>query len=88
MLHDLTKMLAFELAPNVRVNAIAPGPILPPANAEHERIQAIIARTPLQRLGDLCNITQTVLFCLENDFVTGQVICVDGGYSLGENSYA
>ncbi len=88
MLHSFTKMLAFELAPNVRVNAIAPGPILPPVNAEgDERVQAVIAKTPLGRFGDPRNITQTVLFYLKNDFITGQVICVDGGFHLGENFY-
>ena len=88
MLHSLTKMLAWELSPNVRVNAIAPGPILPPVNAEgDERVKAVIAKTPLARFGGPENITQTVLFYLKNDFITGQVICVDGGFHLGENFY-
>jgi pteridine reductase len=87
MLHSFTKMLAFELAPNVRVNAIAPGPVLPAENADLDRVEAVIAKTPLKRFGTPENITQTVLFYLKNDFITGQVICVDGGFHLGENFY-
>ena len=88
MLHSLTKMLAWELAPNVRVNAIAPGPVLPPVNStDDERIKKVTAQTPLKRFGSPKNITQTVKFYLENDFLTGQVICVDGGFHLGENFY-
>ncbi len=87
MLHSFTKMLAFELAPNVRVNAIAPGPVLPPVNGDAERVKAVTAKTPLKRFGNPENVTQTVLFYLKNDFITGQVICVDGGFHLGENFY-
>lgn len=87
MLHSFTKMLAFELAPNVRVNAIAPGPILPPINGNADRVAKVTAQTPLQRFGSPDNVTQTVLFFLKNDFITGQVICVDGGFHLGESFY-
>lgn len=87
MLHSFTKMLAFELAPNVRVNAIAPGPVLPPVNGDAERVKMVTAKTPLKRFGSPENVTQTVLFYLKNDFITGQVICVDGGFHLGESFY-
>ena len=87
MLHSFTKMLAFELAPNVRVNAIAPGPVLPPVDGDADRVGAVTARTPLRRFGSPDNVTQTVLFYLRNDFITGQVICVDGGFHLGESFY-
>ncbi|OKH19419.1 SDR family oxidoreductase [[Limnothrix rosea] IAM M-220] len=88
MLHSLTKMLAWELAPHVRVNGIAPGPVLPPVNSnDDEREAAVTAKTPLKRFGSPDNVVQTVLFYLKNDFITGQVICVDGGFHLGENFY-
>lgn len=80
----LTRALAVELGPDVRVNAIAPGAILWPENAgddaERERI---VRRTPLRRLGQPEEIARTVSFLLdEASFVTGQTIRVDGGRSL------
>jgi pteridine reductase len=88
MLRDLTIMLAFELAPRVRVNGIAPGPILPPINGEPHRVRAVIEKTPLRKFGDPRNIADTVLFLINNDFITGQVIHVDGGFGLEDNFYA
>ncbi len=78
----LTKVLAQELAPQIRVNAIAPGAILPPADApaEHEvRLSKVI---PLHRSGSPANITQAVLFLLQNDFVNGEILHVTGGQQL------
>ncbi|HEY4143734.1 pteridine reductase [Pinirhizobacter sp.] len=80
----LTQSLAIELAPHVRVNAIAPGAILWPEHgkADTER-DAVIAATPLKRCGDPEDIASTVLWLLRDaTFVTGQVIRVDGGRSL------
>jgi len=79
----LTRSLAQELGPDVRVNAIAPGAILWPESGEaQENQEEIIRRTPLGRLGDPQDIASTVLFLLRDaSFITGQVINVDGGRS-------
>jgi len=81
----LVKSLALEMAPEVRVNGIAPGAILWPQQsdaAEAEAQQKILAQIPLQRTGQPDNITQTVLFLASNDYLTGEVIRVDGGRLL------
>jgi pteridine reductase len=79
-------MFAVELSqrnPRVRVNAILPGPVLfPPDMPEAER-QAAIAATLVKRAGTPQNVAQAVLFFVENDFVTGVCLPVDGGRTLG-----
>ncbi|MFI4869852.1 MAG: pteridine reductase [Steroidobacterales bacterium] len=81
----LTRALARELAPEVRVNAIAPGPVLwPDAPMPEERKQQIIERTPLHRRGSPDDIARAVLFFASDaPFVTGQILAVDGGRSIG-----
>lgn len=84
-LADLTKMLSLELAPNIRVNGIAPGFILNPIDGEGEfakKTEEIIKKIPLQNKGDVSNICQTVEFLLDNNFVNGQILSIDGGASL------
>lgn len=82
----LTKTLALELAPAVRVNGIAPGSVLWPegaASLDDEGKAAILARTPLQRTGSVDDIAALVLMlATEPGYLTGQVIAVDGGASL------
>ncbi|MBN4050470.1 pteridine reductase [Gammaproteobacteria bacterium AH-315-M22] len=80
----LTRSLAIELAPNVRVNGIAPGAILWPATEpDAENKQKTIDDIVLQRLGDPLDIAKTVLFLARDaDYITGQIIAVDGGRSL------
>lgn len=80
----LTKALARELAPEVRVNGIAPGAILWPENDMDEMSkQRIVSRTPLKRSGAPEDIARTALFLIrDNDYITGQVIAVDGGRSV------
>jgi pteridine reductase len=78
----LTRALAIELAPEVRVNAVAPGPILwPDDNAfDHAARDEIVAHTLLQREGSPQDIARTVRFLIDDaNYVTGQVINVDGG---------
>jgi pteridine reductase len=75
----LTIGLARLLGPEVRVNAIAPGAILPPAGAPPGYLEKLARRLPLQRTGSPQDIVQAVLYLLEADFVTGQVLAVDGG---------
>ncbi|OFZ85493.1 MAG: pteridine reductase [Betaproteobacteria bacterium RBG_16_66_20] len=80
----LTRALALELAPEVRVNAIAPGAIAWPEDgqfAPRER-ERIIAATPLARIGSPEEIARAVHFLATAPFVTGQVLAVDGGRSL------
>jgi pteridine reductase len=81
----LTRALARELAPEVRVNAIAPGAVLwPEAGIDEERKDKILGQTPLQRPGSPEDIARAVLFfAAEAPFVTGQILAVDGGRSIG-----
>jgi len=81
---SLTKSLALELGPEVRVNAIAPGAILWPENDTDEIAhQRLVSRTPLKRVGDAADIAEMVRFLLEGaGFVSGQVVAVDGGRSV------
>lgn len=81
-LMHLTRVLARVLAPAVRVNAIAPGAVLPPDDASEAEIEREIERTPLARIGSPDDIVRTVLFLTASPFVTGQVVVVDGGRSL------
>ena len=80
----LTKSLARELGPEVRVNGIAPGPVLWPERDLDESLKAeIVAKTALKRSGSPQDIARTALFlATEAPYVTGQVIAVDGGRSL------
>jgi len=81
----LTKSLARELAPEVRVNGIAPGPILwPEDNAHFDEVsrQRIVSHTMLKRAGDPHDIALAVrFFAMDTHFVTGQILAVDGGRS-------
>jgi len=81
----LTRSLAKDLAPNVRVNGVAPGAILWPENGMPETIQqSILEQIPLQRAGNPEDIAGCVLYLLRDaSYVTGQVIPVDGGRSIG-----
>jgi len=81
----LTRALARELAPQVRVNAIAPGAVLWPEHGmDDERRERILEQTPLQRPGSPEDIGRAVLFfATDAPFVTGQVLAVDGGRSIG-----
>ncbi len=83
-LRVLTGMMALEFAPGIRVNAIAPGLILPPPGKDEGYLQEMARKVPLKMHGAPENITDAVLFLLGNDFMTGQVISVDGGRHLGE----
>jgi pteridine reductase len=80
----LTRSLARELGPEVRVNGIAPGPVLWPERDLDESLKAeIVAKTALKRSGSPGDIARTALFlATEAPYVTGQVIAVDGGRSL------
>ncbi len=80
----LTRSLALELAPSVRVNAVAPGAIAWPEDGQFEPAERarIVATTPLARIGEPEAIAQAVHFLATAPFVTGQVLAVDGGRSV------
>jgi pteridine reductase len=78
----LTKGLAKELAPTVRVNAIAPGPVLFPEGYDDAARQREIGRTLLQRQGHPQDIADAALALLRNDYLTGVILPVDGGRGL------
>lgn len=80
----LVKTLAFELGPKIRVNGVAPGAIMWPAQEMDDVTkQRIVSRTYLKRKGSAEDIARTVLFLASNaDYITGQIIAVDGGRSL------
>jgi NAD(P)-dependent dehydrogenase (short-subunit alcohol dehydrogenase family) len=76
----LTEALALELAPDhILVNAIAPGPIIPPEGTSPEELEAVVRATPLGRWGGSEEITRAVLLFMDSDFITGETIRVDGG---------
>ncbi len=81
-LESLTKILAHSFAPEVRVNAIAPGLVLPADDFPPEEWNRLIKRLPLQRPADVKEIASALDFLLKNEYITGQTITVDGGYSL------
>jgi NAD(P)-dependent dehydrogenase (short-subunit alcohol dehydrogenase family) len=87
VLLTLTRMLAMELAPNIAVNAIAPGLILPPAGKDERYLQELAHTNPLNRHGSPRDITEAVLFLLCSRFITGQVIYVDGGFHMKGRVY-
>jgi pteridine reductase len=80
----LTRSLARELAPEVRVNAVAPGPVLWPEPIDPDLQREIISRTLLKRAGSPLDVARAVLFFAKDaPYVTGQILAVDGGRSLG-----
>ncbi len=83
-LQTLTRSLAKELAPDIRVNAIAPGAILEPPNTEWttEQKNIIINSVPLGRMGAEKDIADAAIFLSEAEYVTGQILNIDGGKSL------
>ncbi len=76
---QLTRGLARALAPGIRVNAVAPGAVLLPDEWGNEAADRLAATTPLQRLGSAQDVAQAVVYLCEADYVTGEVIIVDGG---------
>ena len=79
----LTRGLARELAPAVQVNCVAPGPVLEAIDATPAATAAMVARTPLGRLGAASDVAAAVRFLIEgSDFVTGTTVVVDGGRAL------
>jgi pteridine reductase len=79
---NMTYSLAMELAPAVRVNAIAPGPVLPPPDYTEQQLAASAKRTLLRRWGTPADVARAVRYLVEAEYVTGAVLPVDGGERL------
>jgi NAD(P)-dependent dehydrogenase (short-subunit alcohol dehydrogenase family) len=78
----LTQSMALDLAPDILVNSIAPGPILAPPDLSEAELAEVMAATPLARWGGAEEIAKAALFLIETDFITGESIRVDGGRHL------
>jgi NAD(P)-dependent dehydrogenase (short-subunit alcohol dehydrogenase family) len=78
----MTRVLARALAPDVLVNGVAPGHVLPPDEATAEQRRKLAESTPLRRLGTPEDVVGTVLFLVRSDYITGETIVVDGGARL------
>lgn len=81
-LESLTRLLARALAPQIRVNALAPGLALPSEDVPPEVWERLIARTPLQRAAKSGELASALEFLVKNEYITGQTILVDGGFYL------
>jgi NAD(P)-dependent dehydrogenase (short-subunit alcohol dehydrogenase family) len=81
-LAQLPRRAALEWAPHVRVNGVAPGAILPPPSGDAGYLDTLAATLPLQRHGDPRDIADAVLFLIRSEFITGEIIYVDGGRHL------
>ncbi len=77
-----TRAAALSLAPQIRVNAVALGVILPPPNQDSSYEERLAAGLPLARVGGTEPVVDTVLYLMRNDFVTGEIVRVDGGGHL------
>ncbi len=81
-LEALTGILARALAPAIRVNAIAPGLTLPSNQVTEAEWKRLVERLPMRRAGTVDEVASALEFLLKNEYVTGQTLVVDGGYSL------
>jgi NAD(P)-dependent dehydrogenase (short-subunit alcohol dehydrogenase family) len=79
----LTRQLALELAPAVQVNAVAPGPVLPVPGHSDAQNAEIVRDTLKERWGEPKDVAAAVLFLVRSDYITGEVIVVDGGQRYG-----
>jgi pteridine reductase len=78
----LTRSSALILAPSIRVNAVLPGAVLKPPNWEEERWQGLKRSIPLKKLGSAEDVARAIVYLMKEEFITGQMIVVDGGSTL------
>ncbi len=81
-LMELTRMAALEWAPGVRVNGVAPGPVLPPPDKDAAHLKKVAADTPLKKVVGLNDLAESVWFLIANSAITGQIIFCDSGAHL------
>ena len=81
-LETLTRLCARAFAPAVRVNAVAPGLILPSPDTSPEDWEKLVSKVPARKAGSEQDIVRTVLFLVKNGYITGETVHVDGGYGL------
>jgi pteridine reductase len=81
-LRQLMRALALELAPDVRVNAVAPGTVMPPSDMSNDALERLRSRIPLGKIGGAEDVASAVVYLASAPFVTGQEILVDGGRSV------
>lgn len=86
-LFTLTRMLSLACAPGIKVNAIAPGLILPPPGEDEGYLEKLRHTNPMRRVGKLEDISSALLFLVTNSFISGQVIFVDGGRRIKGSMY-
>ena len=82
LLERMTKMTALKFAPEVSVNGVAPGLITPPEGSGKDYLEERVGRVPLKKYGSKDDVARAVAFLLRSDFVTGQILYVDGGSNL------
>jgi NAD(P)-dependent dehydrogenase (short-subunit alcohol dehydrogenase family) len=87
MLDSVTRMLALELAPRIRVNAVAPGAVLQKDTEDETALERLSAFNPLRMHGSPAGVATCVRFLLATDFITGQTLFYDGGYHLKAATY-
>jgi pteridine reductase len=78
----LTRLMARSLAPAIRVNGVAPGLVIPSADLPEGEWQKLVERVPLKKMVAIQSIVDTVLFLVNNESITGQILVVDGGYQI------
>jgi len=84
ILYLFTRMMAVKFAPRIAVNAVAPGLILPPEGKGMDYLESLKDELPAKRIGNPRQVAEAVVFLVHSEFITGQVIYVDGGRHLNE----
>jgi len=82
LLERMTKMMALKFAPGISVNGVAPGLITPPEGLSEDYLDERVERVPLKKHGSKGDVARAVVYLLKSDFITGQILYVDGGRNL------
>ncbi|QGY43585.1 SDR family NAD(P)-dependent oxidoreductase [Maribellus comscasis] len=85
-LWELTKMAALEFAPEIRVNAIAPGVTLAPEDKDEKYLQKMAGKIPMKKPGGMLPVLQSLDYIIQNEHLTGQLLFADGGENLGQKA--
>ncbi|MFC2092074.1 SDR family oxidoreductase [Elusimicrobiota bacterium] len=87
ILKSITKIMALRYAPKIRINGIAPGLILPPPGKDVRFLKKLARKSLMKRYGSVDDVSNAVIYLLENDYITGEVIFVDGGQNITGGHY-